>query len=147
MSSIEIIIFRIIKDLIFFIVEYIFKAKYSMKQFEKLHEMVYARSVGINRGILMKGSFFRSLLFVALFVALLSVNSSAVEESHPKQILILASYHPGMKWEDSIDSAIRLHFAMNDPSAVISIEYMDTKRVDPNQTRLRCLKIIVYQKV
>ena len=108
--------------------------------------MVDAGFVGFNRGILMKRLCIGSLLFVALFVALLSANSSAVEESHPKQILILASYNPGMKWEDSIDSAIRLHFAMNDPSAVISIEYMDTKRIDPNQTRLD-LKIIVSQKV
>jgi len=87
-----------------------------------------------------------SLLFVALFVALLSANSSAIEESHPKQILILASYHPGMKWEDSIDSAVRLHFAMHNPSAAISIEYMDTKRIDPNQTRLDDLRSLYIKK-
>ena len=51
-----------------------------------------------------------------------------------------------MKWEDSIDSAIRLRFAMNDPSAVISIEYMDTKRIDPNQTRLDALKSLYIKK-
>ncbi len=51
-----------------------------------------------------------------------------------------------MKWEDSIDSAIRLHFAINDPSAVISIEYMDTKRIDPNQTRLDALKSLYIKK-
>ena len=49
MSSTEIITFGIIKDLIFFMAEYIFKAKYSMKRFEKLHEMVYTRlSVSIE---------------------------------------------------------------------------------------------------
>jgi hypothetical protein len=108
--------------------------------------MVDARFVGFNRGVLMKSLCIGSLLFVALFIALLSANSSAVEESHPKQILVLASYNPGMKWEDSIDSAIRLHFAINDPSAVISIEYMDTKRIDPNQTRLDYLKSLYLKK-
>ena len=69
------------------------------------------------------------------------------KETRPsKQILILASYNPGMKWEDSIDSAIRLHFAINDPSAVISIEYMDTKRIEPNQTRLDALKSLYIKK-
>jgi sigma-B regulation protein RsbU (phosphoserine phosphatase) len=110
----------------------------------------YARFVGFNRGNHMKRlcliSLLLAALFVALFIALPSANSSAVEEIHPKQILILASYNPGMKWEDSIDSAIRLRFAIKDPSAVISTEYMDTKRIDPNQTRLDYLKSLYIKK-
>ena len=137
--------FRAINNL--FIFRYIFNPKYRKDQFERWREKVYVRFVGFNRGILMKRLCLGSILSVALFVALLSANSSAVQESHAKQILVLASYNPGMKWEDSIDSAIRLHFAINDPSAVISIEYMDTKRIDPNQTRLDALKSSIHQKV
>jgi ABC-type uncharacterized transport system substrate-binding protein len=87
-----------------------------------------------------------SCLRFLLLAALLSANSSAFDETHTKQVLILASYHPGMKWEDSIDSAIKLHFAMSMPSAVISVEYMDTKRIDPNQTRLDALKSLYIKK-
>ena len=88
----------------------------------------------------------RALIGICLITALLSTSSFSKETSHPKQILVLASYNPGMKWEDSIDSAIRLHFAINNPSAVISIEYMDTKRIDPNQTRLDALKSLYIKK-
>ena len=82
----------------------------------------------------------------SLMIAFLITSSLAAEEKPSKQVLILASYHPGMKWEDSIDSAIRLHFVINDPSAVISIEYMDAKRIDPNQTRLDALKSLYIKK-
>ncbi len=41
-----------------------------------------------------------------IFIALLAVSSSAVEEMPSKQILILASYNPGLKWTDSISNEI-----------------------------------------
>ena len=82
----------------------------------------------------------RYMMGILLLIALLSASSSAGLPDQPKQVLILASYHPGMKWEDSIDSAIKLRFAISMPSAIIRVEYMDTKRIDPNQTRLAELK-------
>ena len=41
-----------------------------------------------------------------LMIAFLVAGSSAAEEKTPKQVLILASYNLGMKWDDSIISEI-----------------------------------------
>ena len=57
---------------------------------------------------------------ILMFVLFNIAASFASQESTPKNILILASYHPGMTWEDSIISEIKLHFAMNMPSAIFS---------------------------
>ena len=94
----------------------------------------------------MRFSLSRVILGICMLAVLLSVASSAVEESPPTQVLILASYHPGMKWEDSIDSEIKLRFAMRMPSAIFSIEYMDTKRIAPNETRLADLRASYLKK-
>jgi uncharacterized protein YjbI with pentapeptide repeats/ABC-type uncharacterized transport system substrate-binding protein len=51
-----------------------------------------------------------------------------------------------MKWEDSIDDAIKLRLAISMPSAIVNVEYMDTKRIDPNQTRLAELKSLYVKK-
>ena len=82
----------------------------------------------------MNASLARIALGFCLTAALIySVSASEVRDNSPKQILILASYNPGMKWEDNIISEIKLHFAMRMPSAVIRTEYMDTKRIAPDE--------------
>src|SRR5512136_2710027 len=81
-----------------------------------------------------------------LLIAFLVTGSPAVEEKTAKQILILASYNLGMKWDDSIISEIKHQFAIYMPSAVIDVEFMDTKRIDPNATRLSDLKELYLKK-
>ena len=81
-----------------------------------------------------------------LLIAFLVTDSLAAEEKTSKQILILASYNLGMKWDDSIISEIKHHFAIYMPSAAINVEYMDTKRIDPNVTRLADLKTLYLKK-
>jgi uncharacterized protein YjbI with pentapeptide repeats/ABC-type uncharacterized transport system substrate-binding protein len=88
----------------------------------------------------------RIMLGILLLIPLLSATCSAISPGPAKQVLILASYHPGMKWEDSIDGAIKLRLAISMPSAIVNVEYMDTKRIDPNQTRLAELKSLYVKK-
>ena len=88
----------------------------------------------------------RIMLGILLLIPLLSATCSAISPGPAKQVLILASYHPGMKWEDSIDDAIKLRLAISMPSAIVNVEYMDTKRIDPNQTRLAELKSLYVKK-
>ncbi len=81
-----------------------------------------------------------------LLIAFLVTGSLAAEEKTSKQILILASYNLGMKWDDSIISEIKHHFAIYMPSAAINVEFMDTKRIDPNVARLADLKTLYLKK-
>jgi hypothetical protein len=81
-----------------------------------------------------------------LLIVFLVTGSSAAEEKTSKQILILASYNLGMKWDDSIISEIKHQFAIYMPFAAINVEFMDTKRIDPNVTRLAELKTLYLKK-
>ena len=81
-----------------------------------------------------------------LLLAFLAMDSLAAEEETSKQVLILASYNLGMKWEDSIISEIRHRFAVYMPSAAINVEFMDTKRIDPNAARLADLNTLYLKK-
>ncbi|MFA6373153.1 MAG: ABC transporter substrate binding protein, partial [Methanothrix sp.] len=51
-----------------------------------------------------------------------------------------------MKWDDSIISEIKHQFSIYMPSAVINVEFMDTKRIDPNAARLADLKTLYLKK-
>jgi hypothetical protein len=87
------------------------------------------------------------LLAFSLFFALcLSAAHSAAQETAPIQVLVLASYYPGLAWEDNILSEIKHHFAIFMPSAQIRAEYMDTKRIPPDEKRLAELKEVYQQK-
>ena len=50
------------------------------------------------------------------------------DESTPKTILILNSYHEGYRWTDDIMMGINTLFPMDAPEYSIRVEYMDTKR-------------------
>jgi ABC-type uncharacterized transport system substrate-binding protein len=87
----------------------------------------------------------KSIIASLLIASLIAVSQSA-EDSSPKQVLILASYNLGMKWDDSIISEIKHQFAIHMPSAAIDVEFMDTKRIDPNASRLNDLKALYLKK-
>jgi hypothetical protein len=82
----------------------------------------------------------RSALAACLLFALLFAASSAVEESSPKKVLILASYNPGLKWTDSISDGAVNQLSIYYPDAEFSFEYMDTKKQTPDKARLAQLK-------
>ena len=52
-----------------------------------------------------------------LLIAFLVTNSLAAEEKTSKQILILASYNPGLRWTDSIGSEIENQLSIYYPTA------------------------------
>jgi len=80
-----------------------------------------------------------------LLIAFLVTGSLATEEKTSKQILILASYNPGLRWTDSIGSEIENQLSIYYPTADFSFEYMDTKKQAPTKTRLAEL-VESYQK-
>jgi hypothetical protein len=86
------------------------------------------------------------MLFDRSSISALVGNSLASEENNSKQILILASYNPGLKWTDSIGSEIESQLSMYYPQAAFSFEYMDTKKQAPTETRLAELKKLYKNK-
>ena len=81
-----------------------------------------------------------------LLIAFLVTGSLATEEKTSKQILILASYNPGLRWTDSIGREIVNQLSIFYPTANFSFEYMDTKKVAPTKTRLAELKELYKNK-
>jgi len=81
-----------------------------------------------------------------LLIAFLVTGSLASEEKTSKQILILASYNPGLRWTDSIGREIVNQLSIFYPTANFSFEYMDTKKVAPTKTRLAELKDLYKNK-
>ncbi len=83
---------------------------------------------------------------VGIFLlASLTTGSLAIEDES-KQILILASYNPGLKWTDSIGSEIENQISIYYPNADFSFEYMDTKKQAPTKARLAELKDLYRNK-
>jgi hypothetical protein len=85
-------------------------------------------------------SFALKLILAFILISAFIANSLANEENSSKQILILASYNPGLKWTDSIGSEIENQLSMYYPSAAFTFEYMDTKKQPPTAARLAELK-------
>ena len=82
----------------------------------------------------------RLVLGLCLLFLTLTAQSSALEENTSKQILILASYNPGLQWTDSVGTAIENELSIYYPTAKFSFDYMDTKKQAPTKTRLEELK-------
>jgi uncharacterized protein YjbI with pentapeptide repeats len=81
------------------------------------------------------------LLFITL-----AASSSAFEEGSSRQILILASYNPGLPWTDSVGNEIKNQLSIYYPGAEFSFEYMDTKRQEPTEARLNELNNLYKNK-
>jgi len=94
----------------------------------------------------MTSSLIRFIFGVYLLLTILIASSSAVEEDTPKQILIFASYNPGLKWTDSSGSAIESQISIYYPTASFSVEYMDTKKQVPTEARLAELSELYQNK-
>jgi PAS domain S-box-containing protein len=69
------------------------------------------------------------LLFSILFLLLLPFSLHSMEA--PRRVLIIASYHPLMKWGDAIVSGIAQEFSREASAETLYVEYLDTKRFDP----------------
>ena len=69
----------------------------------------------------------KSLLFWALFFTCNALLANNI--IHPKEILLLQSYHQGYKWSDDIRDAITKEFKTYKNIELTTL-YMDTKRID-----------------
>jgi len=63
----------------------------------------------------------RLVLGLCLLVLALTTQSSAIGENTSKQILILASYNPGLRWTDSIGTTIENELSIYYPTAKFSV--------------------------
>ncbi len=86
------------------------------------------------------------LIPMMILVFFLIASSSGTEERTSKQILILASYNPGLKWTDSIGSEIENQLSIYYPTAQFVFEYMDAKKQSPTEVRLEELKELYQNK-
>ncbi|MEW7977947.1 MAG: hypothetical protein AB2814_11160 [Candidatus Sedimenticola endophacoides] len=66
-------------------------------------------------------------LLLALLL-ILAVHPAA-QASAEKRVLLLHSYHAGMKWVERIHQTARQELQALQPEALVYTEYMDTKRV------------------
>ena len=71
--------------------------------------------------------------FTVLIVTVFLIFHVNMLFSMEKNILVLHSYHPSYVWTDSVQKGIEKVFPVTSPNAVLSVEYMDTKRFPVNQ--------------
>jgi len=84
----------------------------------------------------------RLALGLCLLVLALTTQSSVIGENTSQQILVLASYNSGLRWTDSIGTAIENELSIYYPATKFSFEYMDTKKQAPTKMHLEEFKII-----
>jgi len=73
------------------------------------------------------------LAVLAASLPLLAARPAAAQPLDDSSVLVLHSYHPGYQWTDSVQQGIAETFANMAPRARVYVEYMDTKRIAPEQ--------------
>lgn len=89
------------------------------------------------------------LVFISLFVALsclITWPSSALEIG-TKEVLVLHSYHPGLHWTNTINSAIKEVFSRTGDDIQVHVEFMDTKRYLDEKYLSQTLEDFLQQKL
>ncbi len=83
-------------------------------------------------------------LLLLVFCAAPAAAQVTLESDDPR-VLVLASYHHGNPWTDSIVEEIQRSFKAAHPAAKIYIEYMDAVRNDPREI-LPALELLLQSK-
>lgn len=78
-----------------------------------------------------------------LFAVLLLLFVTGVRS---EEVLLINSYNPGMAWTDDVTNGVRLRLAIDRPSANLTVEYMDTKKLYPSEARLEELKELYAER-
>ncbi|PWR73962.1 hypothetical protein DK846_02010 [Methanospirillum lacunae] len=86
--------------------------------------------------------FFVFLLFVCVLI--IPVNVSAEDKAY--NILNINSYHLGWGWSDRITNAIRSEVATRLPGSEVYVEYLNTRTIPLNETRIADLQSYMKQK-
>ncbi|MBW2185807.1 MAG: hypothetical protein JRG71_05215 [Deltaproteobacteria bacterium] len=69
--------------------------------------------------------------FLVLGVMSFSPAPSQANTRVSKRVLVLHSYHQGYAWTDNVTRALQQQFEQSDFNVELFIEYMDTKRLQP----------------
>lgn len=83
-------------------------------------------------------TFWRSRVILTTFLLLgimffsPAINQANARES--KRVLVLHSYHQGYSWTDNLTRGLQQQFDQSDFNVELFIEYMDTKRLQPDST-------------
>ena len=75
-----------------------------------------------------------SLIFIILAISNPMFLFMHSQSANPTKILILNSYHKGFPWEDNIVNGIETTFESSDENIELTIEYMDSKNNQYNDT-------------
>ncbi|HOK57422.1 MAG TPA: pentapeptide repeat-containing protein, partial [Methanothrix sp.] len=81
------------------------------------------------------------LLFAVLLILLTTAGAAPASE-----VLLLNSYNPGMAWTDDVTNGVRLRLAIDAPDANLTVEYMDSKKVQLNESRMEFLKRLYAER-
>lgn len=96
--------------------------------------MIQASPAGARRGFRLPRAW--RIGWCALLLAALAPRPATAQvfwETDGQRVLVLASYHHGNPWTDSIVEEIRRIFQDERPNAKLHIEYMDAMRNDPRE--------------
>lgn len=84
------------------------------------------------------------LLLLIFGMIMIPVVQAAEEKTY--SILNINSYHLGWGWSDRITNTIRSEFATRLPGSEVTVEYLNTRRIPLNETRISELKTLMAEK-
>ncbi len=82
----------------------------------------------MNRIALVKQTVLLSMIGFLLLLVCGWQYASAQEATDAKEVLVIHSYHSGLKWTDDIHKAINQQFSFSKTPVHIQVEYLDAKR-------------------
>ncbi|MGE4528697.1 MAG: PAS domain S-box protein [Rhodospirillaceae bacterium] len=96
--------------------------------------MILSPCAGARRGLRrVRACAARGLCLVLLLAAAFAPAAAHASDGAERRVLVLASYHHGNPWTDSIVEEIRHVFAQRQPGVEVYVEYMDAVRNDTKQ--------------
>ncbi|MCK4796058.1 MAG: PAS domain S-box protein, partial [Spirochaetes bacterium] len=77
--------------------------------------------------------YLRYIYLLFIIMGSLIINTTAAHSSHKYKALVIHSYHQGFSWTDNIMAGIQSGFHETDLDVELCVEYMDTKRHQPDK--------------
>lgn len=89
----------------------------------------------------------RAILAISLVlgVVFFSPATSQANTRESKRVLVLHSYHQGYAWTDNVTRALQQQFEKSDFNVELFIEYMDTKRLQPDSAFPRLASLYEFK--
>ena len=89
---------------------------------------------------------FGYLFLLLLIFGMITIPGVHAAEDKTYSILNINSYHLGWGWSDRITNTIRSEFATRLPGSEVTVEYLNTRKIPLNETRITELKNLMAGK-